>query len=239
MVVEEEEAVVVLLFNSCLLTGHHSQAWKTAMIVVIPKPGRTDYTLPKNYRPVTLIECLSKLLEKIVAKCVLHNIGKHGLVPTNQFGAHPHSSTIHAGLALTHDITVAHMQGGCCTSLQFDIQGFFDNINHDHLIWTFHQLGFDRCICDWLKSFLVDRMVKLRFNGHLLDLINILVGAPQGSPISPVLSIVYTGDLLRRAEEWQESKMYSTCTLMMATSWPQDRHTEWSPTLSPPSMTNA
>ena len=149
----------VLLFNSCLLMGHHPKTWKTATIAVVPKPGRSDYSLPKNYRPVALLECLSKLLEKVVARRILHDIGKYALVPTNQFGARPHSSTIHAGLALTHDITVTHAQGGCCASIQFDIQGFFDNINHDRLVHTFRHMGFIENICRWLTSFLAERTV--------------------------------------------------------------------------------
>jgi len=164
--------------------------------------------MPKSYRPVALLECLSKLLEKVMAKRILHEIGEHSLVPTGQFGACPHSSTIHAGLALTHDIAGIHAQGGCCASLQFDVQGFFDSINHTRLIQTFRRLGFAKAVCEWLSSFLKDRMVQLRFNGFLSDPIDISVGAPQGSPLSPVLSIIYTGDLLRKAESWRDSKLF-------------------------------
>jgi Reverse transcriptase (RNA-dependent DNA polymerase) len=128
----------VLLFNLCLLAGHHPRAWKSASIVVIPKLNKTDYSLPKSYWPVALLECLSKLLEKVMAKHILHEIGEHGLVPTSQFGACPHSLTIHTGLALTHDIAVIHAQGGCCASLQFNVQGFFNSINHTWLIQTLH-----------------------------------------------------------------------------------------------------
>ena len=198
----------VILFNSCLYAGYHPKTWKAATIAVVPKPGKSDYSLPKSYRPVALLECLSKLLEKVIAKRVLFEIGKHSLVPTNQFGARPHSSTVHAGLALTHDIAIIHAQGGCCASIQFDIQGFFDNINHDRLIQTFRHLGFAENICKWLSSFLANRTVQLRFNAHLSDPIDISIGAPQGSPISPVLSIVYTADLLNRANRWKESKVY-------------------------------
>jgi len=134
------------------------------MIAVVPKPGKTDYSLPKSYRPVALLECLGKLLEKVITARILHDVGAHNLVPTNQFGARPHSSTIHAGLALIHDIATAHAKGSCCGSLLLDIQGFFDNINHDRLIHTFRILGFAQKICQWLTSFLADRVVQLRFN---------------------------------------------------------------------------
>jgi len=93
-------------------------------------------------------------------------------------------------------------------SLQFDIQGFFNNINYNRLVHTFHCLGFTENICNWLSSFLTDRTVCLKFNAHTSEPIDIATGAPQGSPISPVLSIIYTADLLSKAEKWTDAKMF-------------------------------
>ena len=55
---------LVHLFNACISAGYHPTAWRKATVVVIPKPNRADYSLPKNYRPIALLECLGKLLEK-------------------------------------------------------------------------------------------------------------------------------------------------------------------------------
>ena len=56
------------LTDACLLIRYHPRTWRCALVVVIPKPDRADYTLAKNYRPISLIECLSKLIEKGVSK---------------------------------------------------------------------------------------------------------------------------------------------------------------------------
>ncbi|KAH9997875.1 hypothetical protein BJV77DRAFT_940992, partial [Russula vinacea] len=56
------------LLQACLKAGHHPHLWKEAVVCVIPKPNRADYTLAKNFRPISLLECLGKLLEKVVAK---------------------------------------------------------------------------------------------------------------------------------------------------------------------------
>jgi hypothetical protein len=56
------------LFEACLCIGHHLREWKRAMIAIIPKPGKEDYSLPKSYHPVALLNCLGKLLKKIIVK---------------------------------------------------------------------------------------------------------------------------------------------------------------------------
>src|ERR1700744_1394747 len=65
---------IALALNHCILLRHHPQAWKEALVVVIPKPNLADYMVAKSYHPISLLEVLSKLLEKGVSKCLLHNI---------------------------------------------------------------------------------------------------------------------------------------------------------------------
>ena len=180
------------LIVACLKAGHHPRQWKEAVVCVIPKPKRADYTLAKNFRPISLLECLGKLLEKVVAKIIYKEMETHALVPSNQFGGRNASSTLDAGLTLLHDIRAAHQAGLRTGLLLFDIQGFFDNINHERLIQTFSNLGFAPELTNWCRSFLKDRTVRLRFNGKTSDPFIFTVGTPQGSPVSPVLSIIYT-----------------------------------------------
>jgi hypothetical protein len=75
------------LFEACLRLGHHPKEWKSATIAVVLKPGKDDYSLPKCYCPVALLECVGKLLEKIVARHLTHDIAALCLIPTTQFGA--------------------------------------------------------------------------------------------------------------------------------------------------------
>jgi hypothetical protein len=195
------------LFEACLHLGHHLTEWKTANIAVVPKPGKEDYSLPKSYRPVALLECIGKLLEKVIARRLTHDITALRLIPTTQFGARPFSSTIDAGLCLTHDIEMAHALGGVCGSLLFDLQGFFDNVNHSRLAALIKSLGFAPEICRWTTSFLKDRSVRLRFNGFTSEDIDLEMGTPQGSPVSPVLSIIYASPLLHLAKRWTDATL--------------------------------
>jgi hypothetical protein len=128
------------LFEACLKAGHHPRPWKEAVVCVIPKPNRADYTLAKNFRPISLLECLGKLLEKVIAQLIYREMNKHALVPTTQFEGRNASSTLDAGLTLLHDIQSAHRTGLRTRILLFDIRGYFDHINHERLIQVFANL---------------------------------------------------------------------------------------------------
>ena len=204
---EADSDRIVNLMEACLKTGYHPRLWKEAIVSVIPKPKRADYTLAKNFRPISLLECLGKLLEKIVAKLIYADMSKHALIPTTQFGGRNASSTLDAGLALLHDIQSAHQAGLKTGILLFDIQGYFDNINHERLIKTFTDLGFAPELVKWCRSFLKDRTVRLKFNGKVSDPFDFTVGTPQGSPVSPVLSTIYTSALLYRMKNWNKASL--------------------------------
>ena len=109
------------------------------------------------------------------------------------------SSTLDTGLTLTHDIQVTHMAGLWTGLLLFDIQGFFDNVNRNRLVQVVADLGFAPELVAWTCSFLANHSVRLKFNSCMSNPFLSEVGTPQGSPISPVLSVLYMHALLRKA----------------------------------------
>ena len=190
----------VSLFNGCLLYGKHP--WTEAKVVPIPKPGKPDYTVPKAYRPISLLECCGKLLEKVVAKRIMSDLNAHNLLPGTQFGSRDYHCATDAALVLTHTAQQGLAAGYPVATLLFDIQGFFDNINRDRVVHIFDILGFPLELVRWIESFLSDQTLALHFNGWASTLFEALNGTPQGSPLSPILSAVYTIPLLRLAERW-------------------------------------
>jgi hypothetical protein len=195
------------LLKACLRAGYHPRLWKEAVVSVVPKLKRSDYTLAKNFRPISLLECLGKLLEKVVAKLIYSDMSRYALIPTTQFGGRNASSTLDAGLTLLHDIQSAQQTGLKAGILLFDIQGYFDNINHERLIQIFTDLGFAPELVGWCRSFLKDRTVRLKFNGTTSDAFDYTVGTPQGSPVSPVLSTIYTSPLLYKMRNWNKASL--------------------------------
>jgi len=222
------DKAVIHVFNACLQLGHHPSLWRKAVVVVIPKPGKDDYLAAKAYRPISLIECLSKLLEKVVAKRLLFDADKHSLLPTTQFGTRAFSCTLDAGLTLTHDVQTHLKKGDRCAALLFDIKGFFDHVHRKRMTHTLRNLGFAESIAGWVDSFLTDRRVTLSFNNAFGDERAQPIGTPQGSPISPILSALYTSPLLKLISEAQSSTlgMYVDDGIIFAYAkeWPEVNH---------------
>jgi hypothetical protein len=198
---------LLIIYNACFYLGHHPARWREAKVVVIPKLDKPDYSLPKAHRPISLLETMSKLLEKAVAKRMQYDIVKYELVQANQFGGRAHSSCLDAGLALLHDVQEAHRRGLKCGILLFNVRGFFDNVNHGRMTAILENLGYPPELVQWSEAFLKDRKVCLSFNNVISDERGQPIGVPQGSPLSPVFSITYTSSLLAMMKGWNNSSL--------------------------------
>jgi hypothetical protein len=140
------------LFNMCLDTGTHP--WKHATIVILNKPNKPDYSILKAYRPIALMECMGKVLERIVAKRVNNDIEAHGLLSMSQFGSRPAHCAVDAVTTLVHRIQAMRATNNAGALLLFDISGFFDNINPEHAAHVLGNLGFPKNVRKWTLSFL-------------------------------------------------------------------------------------
>ena len=104
---------------------------------------------------------------------------------------------------MIHTVQTCVKMGHVAGLLLFDIQGFFDNLHVNCLVHIFTLLGFAPSLCDWVRSFLMDRRITLLFNGEPLPEVVLNHGTPQGSPLSPILSALYILPLLRLTEAWR------------------------------------
>lgn len=102
---------VTLMYNRCLSLGHHPSCFKTAEVAMIPKPGKPDYTSFRSYRPIALISCLSKGLERLIARRMSETALLEVLPNPQHFGALPKRSAVDLTTALTHDVEEALDKG--------------------------------------------------------------------------------------------------------------------------------
>jgi ribonuclease HI len=191
-----ESDAILSIFQACLSVGHHPTIWKNAVAVAVPKPNKSDYSAAKAYRPISLLECISKLLEKIIARRITFEMGRHKLVSPSQFAGRRNTSINDAALTVIHDIQRAWQFGHVATILTFDISGYFNNIHHGYLIKMLKAKGFATNLVLWTESFLKDRTITMSINDDSGAPAPFTTGVPQGSPLSPCFSSLYTADLL-------------------------------------------
>jgi len=138
--------LLINIFNTSINTSIHP--WKEATVVVLNKPNCPDYSLAKVYRPISLLECAGKLLKKIVAKQLNHDILMHNLLPITQFRSCPHHTTTDAVVVLIHCIQATCTTDNAGALLLFDISGFYDNLHLGRLTQVICNKGFPLNVCD-------------------------------------------------------------------------------------------
>ena len=127
----------------------------------------------------------------------------HNLLPRHHFGGRPGRTTEDAMLILSERIHRAWKSGKVFSAILMDVSGAFNNVHHERLIHNMHKRKIPVEITKWILSFLSNRTTRMRFNGITTDLIHISAGIPQGSPLSPILYILYNSDLLDIPKEKQ------------------------------------
>ncbi|KAI0994897.1 hypothetical protein K3495_g13283 [Podosphaera aphanis] len=187
---------ITQLFHACIRLGYHPSCFKLAEIVLLPKPGR-DLTSVKGWRLIALLSCLAKGLERVVAKRMSFLAVTSDIVGSQQFGALPKRSANDPVSCVVHDIEEARSQGWASTFVTLDVQGAFDAVLHNRLLSRMKTQGWPEQILRWTASFLSDRLVQVRFPGGVSCPKNLVCGVPQGSPISPLLFLLYLAEPMR------------------------------------------
>lgn len=189
------------LFEGCLAVGHHPQAFKEAEVVMITKPGKRDLTSPRAWRPISLLSCLGKGLERLIARRLAWTCVSHGVLNPQQAGALPKRSAVDLVASLVHDIEVALSQQKVATLVTMDIQGAFDTVMRNRLILRLRQQGWPTALVKWVASFMQDRAASIRYQDITTPSTPLQCGLPQGSPASPILFLLYTEPIYRLGEQ--------------------------------------
>jgi ribonuclease HI len=183
------------LYSKLIDIGYHPKGWRQAIGAVLKKPSKPDYTKPKAYRVISLLNCLGKVSERILAQRLGHLAETTTLLHPSQIGGRLQKSANDTALLLVNEIQVNKRLNRYTTALFLDIKGAFDHVAKNQLLIVLKELRLPTSLIAWISSFLVDRLIKLAFNGNIEEFTSIDTGIPQGSPVSPLLFLIYIRDL--------------------------------------------
>ena len=186
------------LFQACATLEYHPRTFREAHTIALKKPGKADYTTPKAYRPIALLNTMGKALESIMAEKIAYLAERFQLLPETQMGGRKGRSTDSALELLTEQIHTVWGQGTdkVATLLSMDVANAYPTVSHERLIHNLRKRKIPAWIAKWVLSFLQDRNTTMAINGRVTGALPIRTGIPQGSPISPILYLFYNADLL-------------------------------------------
>jgi hypothetical protein len=183
------------IFNYSLQTGRFLGIWKEANVTPLYKNKRDREDL-KNYRPVSLLSCIGKVMERCVHNQVFNFFIRNNLLSKYQSAFMPGSSTIRQMLELYHQIQTAMDNSRDMRFIFLDISKAFDKVWHKGIIAKLHRSGIRGKLLNWFKGYLSGRKQKVVHEGSASTQESIEAGVPQGSILGPLLFLIYINDLV-------------------------------------------
>ena len=167
---------LTIIINTIIVTGTNPQLWKDGIIVPAFKSG--DLDKPSNYRPISLLTILSKLLEKIIAVQLIDFLETKHLLAITQHGFRSKLSTETALICATNKI-YDNIDNNKITAITLcDLSKAFDSVNPILLLKKLNSLGIDSF---WFKDYLTGRTQSVKIGEHTSTKKNVTFGVPQGS----------------------------------------------------------
>ena len=168
-------------------------SWKESK--VIPLHKKLSKLEPKNYRPVSILSPLSKVVERVIYDQVYNYFSDNNLFHPSMNGFRKRRSTLTALLQMYERWVHSANDGKINGILLGDLSAAFDLVSADILLKKLEIYGVDKCMLEWIKSYMTDRKQAVWIDNSYSNYLDVNIGVPQGSIIGPLMFIIFANDL--------------------------------------------
>ena len=180
------------IFNQSFSTGTFPATFKQSKVIPVFKKG--SVTEVNNYRPISLLPVMSKVLERLMYVRLVAFLNQQNFFNKNQFGFRKKHSTSHAAMLLVEEIVKAFEKKQYVLGIFLDLSKAFDTIDHSILLQKLNHFGIRGIAHKWFSSYLKGRTQQVEISNVLSNSKKIELGVPQGSILGPLLFLVYIND---------------------------------------------
>ena len=193
-----------MIFNDSLKSGIYPNRMKLADVIPLHKSGPKN--LCTNFRPISLLLTLSKILEKIMYKRIYGFLDKTGQIFKSQYGFRSKHSCEHAITELLGEIVKNLENKKHAMAIYLDLSKAFDTLDHDILLTKMERYGIRGTALNWFRDYLTNRQLRSKCQTSTSELpvysdaMYIHYSAPQGSCLGPLIFLIFCNDLYRHLE---------------------------------------